>query len=153
LIDNLNEMVEHLSALNSKLVMLVGASEGSKSALLRELGAGRDVTVLLVGAALGSKLAAISQKQRRVDANDMLRQLADGHTVGDLLLLDNIELLFDRTLELAPLDVLKHLARARRVVANWPGQLRDGRLTYAEFGHPEHQDYSLQGVVPFAIHE
>jgi hypothetical protein len=40
-------------------------------------------------------------------------------------------------------------------VAVWPGELqgdaRTGRLTYADMGHPEHQDYSLAGVVPFEI--
>ena len=68
-----------------------------------------------------------------------------------MLLLDNIELLFDRTLQLDPLDLLKRHAHARRVVAVWPGELRDGRLTYAEMGHPEHQDYGLDGLVPFEI--
>jgi hypothetical protein len=29
--------------------------------------------------------------------------------------------------------------------------LREGRLTYAELGHPEHQDYGLDGLVPFEI--
>jgi hypothetical protein len=31
------------------------------------------------------------------------------------------------------------------------GDARTGRLTYADMGHPEHQDYGLAGVVPFEI--
>ncbi|MEF8759847.1 MAG: BREX-3 system P-loop-containing protein BrxF [Candidatus Accumulibacter sp. UW25] len=87
--------------------------------------------------------------------HDILRELADQHATGDLLLLDNIELLFDRSLQLDPLDLLKRHAHATRVVAVWPGELqgdtRTGRLTYADMGHPEHQDYSLAGLVPFEI--
>jgi hypothetical protein len=53
----------------------------------------------------------------------------------------NIELLFDRSLQLDPLDLLKRHAHAKRVVAVWPGELqgdtRTGRLTYADMGHPE----------------
>jgi len=115
------------------------------------LGKNRGATPLNIGSALGSRLAAIPQKQRPLQTNTILRELADQHAVGDLLLLDNIELLFDRTLQLDPLDLLKRHAHARRVVAVWPGELRDGRLIYAEMGHPEHQDYGLEGLVPFAI--
>lgn len=80
-----------------------------------------------------------------------LRDLGDEHAKGDLLLLDNLELLFDPSLQLDPLDVLKRHAHARRVVAVWPGQLRDGRLSYAELGHPEYREYGLNGLVPFEI--
>jgi hypothetical protein len=31
------------------------------------------------------------------------------------------------------------------------GDARTGRLTYADMGHSEHQDYSLAGVVPFEL--
>ena len=100
---------------------------------------------------MGSRLAPLSQRQRMLQTSVMMRELADEHAVGDLLLLDNIELLFDRALQLDPLDLLKRHAHSRRVVAVWPGELRDGRLIYAEMGHPEHQDYGLEGLVPFAI--
>ena len=151
MIDRLERLVEEIAALHSKLVLLIGAPGSGKTALLHALGKNRGATPLNIGSALGSRLAAIPQKQRPLQTNTILRELADQHAVGDLLLLDNIELLFDRTLQLDPLDLLKRHAHARRVVAVWPGQLRDGRLIYAEMGHPEHQDYGLEGLVPFAI--
>lgn len=151
MIDRLERLVEEIAALHSKLVLLIGAPGSGKTALLQVLGKNRGATPLNIGSALGSRLAAIPQKQRPLQTNTILRELADKHAVGDLLLLDNIELLFDRTLQLDPLDLLKRHAHARRVVAVWPGELRDGRLIYAEMGHPEHQDYGLEGLVSFAI--
>lgn len=151
MIDRLERLVEEIAALHSKLVLLIGAPGSGKTALLQVLGKNRGATPLNIGSALGSRLAAIPQKQRPLQTNTILRELADQRAVGDLLLLDNIELLFDRTLQLDPLDLLKRHAHARRVVAVWPGELRDGRLIYAEMGHPEHQDYGLEGLVPFAI--
>lgn len=151
MIDRLERLVEEIAALHSKLVLLIGAPGSGKTALLQVLGKNRGATPLNIGSALGSRLAAIPQKQRPLQTNTILRELADKHAVGDLLLLDNIELLFDRTLQLDPLDLLKRHAHARRVVAVWPGELRDGRLIYAEMGHPEHQDYGLEGLVLFAI--
>jgi hypothetical protein len=151
MLTRLDRLVDEISALHSKLILLVGRPECGKSALLAELANRRGVKVMNAGAALGKRLAALPQRKRMLQASVMMRELADQHAVGDLLLLDNIELLFDRTLQLDPLDLLKQLARSRRVVAVWPGQLRGGRLTYAEQGHPEHQDYGLEGLVPFAI--
>lgn len=151
MIDRLERLVEEIAALHSKLVLLIGAPGSGKTALLQVLAKNRGATPLNIGSALGNRLAAIPQKQRPLQTNPILRELADQHAVGDLLLLDNIELLFDRTLQLDPLDLLKRHAHARRVVAVWPGESRDGRLIYAEMGHPEHQDYGLEGLVPFAI--
>ncbi|WP_245754405.1 BREX-3 system P-loop-containing protein BrxF [Candidatus Accumulibacter aalborgensis] len=49
------------------------------------------------------------------------------------------------------MTLLKRHAHSKRVVAVWPGELRDdgktGRLTYAEMGHPEHRDYATDGLV------
>lgn len=152
----LGQLVDEVAALNSKLVLLIGPPHSGKTALLRSLAASRGVTPLNVGAQLGGLLAGMPQRQRRLQTTTILRELADKHAPGDLLLLDNIELLFDRSLQLDPLDLLKRHAHAKCVVAVWPGELqgdaRTGRLTYADIGHPERQDYSLAGLVPFEIH-
>ena len=106
-----------------------------------------------LGAELGKRLSAIQQKQRPLHANTILRELADQQTKDGLLLVDNIELLFDRSLLLDPLDLLKRHAQARRLVAVWPGELHNGRLTYAEMGHAEHQNYAIDGFVPFELQQ
>lgn len=104
-----------------------------------------------VGSELGRRLAAIPQKQRHLQAGTELRELADKHAKGDLLLMDNIELLFDTRLQLNPLDLLKRHAHSMRVVAVWPGDLHqvgnERRLTYAGMGHSEHRDYAADGFV------
>lgn len=152
MIERLEQLTDEVAALHNKLLMLVGPTGTRKSALIADLGHRRAATVLNVGRALGKRLASLPVKQRPLAAPTVLRELADQHTANGLLLLDNLELLFDRTLRLDPLDLLKQLARSRRVVAIWPGELRDGRLSYAELGHPENQDYSLEGLVPFETH-
>jgi hypothetical protein len=151
----LGRLVDEVGALQSKLILLIGQPNSRKSALLNSLGKSKGVTPLNVGVALGARLAGLPQRQRHLKTTTIMRELTDQHAPGDLLLLDNIELLFDRSLQLDPLDLLKRHAHSKRVVAVWPGQLqgdsRKGRLTYADMGHPEHQDYSLSGLVPFQI--
>lgn len=155
MIEKLERLIDEVGALQSKLVLLVGPPNAGKTALLHNLAKSKGVATLNVGAELGGRLACMTQKQRQLQSPSIMRELADQHASGDLLLLDNIELLFDTSLQLDPLDLLKRHAHARRVVAVWPGELqgdaKTGRLTYADIGHPEHQDYSLAGVVLFEI--
>ena len=140
-------LATEIGALHSKLILLVGAPHTGKTALLAAFAGRVDASTLNVGSELGRRLAVIPQKQRHLQAGTVLRELADEHAKGDLLLMDNIELLFDITLQLNPLDLLKRHAHSRRVVAVWPGELRDGRLAYADMGHSEYRDYATDGVV------
>lgn len=148
-LSSLRRLVDDVAALQSKLILLIGPVNSGKTALLRALAQSVGVPPLNLGLELGRLLAALPQKQRPLQAGAVLRNLADKFANGDLLLLDNIELLFDRSLKLDPLDLLKRHAHARRAVAVWPGELHDDRLTYAEMNHPEHQDYGLENVVLF----
>ena len=152
MIEKLHGIVEDISGLNSKLVLLIGPPRSGKSNLLGQLAARRQVRVLSIGATLGRELLTVPSTRRQLQAADLLKDLADDFASHGLLLMDNIELLFDRTLQLSPLDLLKRHAHARRVVAVWPGDLREDRLSYATTGHPEHQDYGIDGLVPFKIH-
>ena len=153
MIEKLDRLVGDVGAVHSKLILLVGSPRAGKTALLGKLGELRNVTPLNVGTEVAGQLSVCPQKQRHLQASTILRELADKHAVDNLLLIDNIELLFDRSLKLDPLDLLKRHAHARRVVAVWPGELRDGRLTYAAMGHPEYQNFAVDGVVTFEIRQ
>ena len=148
---HLEQLATELAAFRSKLILVTGAPHTGKTALLSAFAGRVDANILHVGSELGRRLAAIPQKQRHLQTGTLLRELADEHAKGDLLLMDNIELLFDATLQLNPLDVLKHHAHSRRVVAVWPGESLGGRLTYADMGHSEHRDYAKNGFVVMQI--
>lgn len=152
MLDELDRVVGDTTTLNSKLVLLVGPPGSGKSGLLNALAERKDATVLRLGTDLGRQLVSVPRTRRHLMASELLGDLANGSGAGGILFLDNIELLFDRTLQLDPLNLLKRHAHARRVVAVWPGEFRDGRLTYATTGHPEYQDYGVDGLVPFVIH-
>jgi len=149
MLTRLDRLVEEIGALHNKLVLLVGCPGCGKTTLLVALANRRATRVMNVGAALGKRLAVLPRTQRAIQAFGAMQELADEYANDDLLLLDNIELLFDRSLKLDPLDLLKRIAHLRRVVAVWPGELRDGRLIYAEMGHPEYRDYGIEHLIPF----
>jgi hypothetical protein len=152
MIEKLDNLVDDICGLNSKLVLLTGSPQAGKSELLRHLSARRLTKVCHVGAVFGQRLLSIPSTRRHLQAADLLRDLANEYSSHGLLLMDNIELLFDRTLRLSPVDLLKRLSHARCVVAAWPGEQSGDRLIYASTGHPEHQDCGIDGLVPFAVH-
>ncbi|TVQ87803.1 MAG: BREX-3 system P-loop-containing protein BrxF [Chromatiaceae bacterium] len=160
MLPRLKQLVDEVAPLHSKLILLIGPPGCGKTALLAALSEQAlaeqvHVSVMNLGMELGTRLSKLPNKQRRLQAGNLLREIADEHASGDLLLVDNIELLFDVSLAINPLDLLKRLAHARRVVAVWPGEYRQvgagTRITYAETSHPEHRDYSPDGVVPFYV--
>ena len=147
----LERLIGEIGDINSKLVLLVGASRSGKTKLLRDLGTKLNIEPLNVGLELGRRLAATPINKRGFSAGELLREIADKERTDDPLLLDNLELLFEKGLQINPLDLVKRLAHSKRVVAVWPGELRGDRLIYADMSHPEHRDYSRDGVVVLEI--
>lgn len=149
MLEALDERVEEVSALLSRLILLVGPPNSGKTKLLTALGERRRLGVVNVGAAFGCRLLEVPRSLRHAHAVELFKDLSAASATDGLLLLDHIELLFDRSLRLNPLDLLKRQAHVRRVVAAWPGELSSGRLTYATIGHPEYQDYGTDGLILF----
>ncbi len=152
MLTKLERYLGQLGELNTKLIVLAGPRGSGKTKLLRELGDKLGVQPLNVNLELGRRLSATSQAGRGFSAGQLLRDIADKERKeDDLLLLDNLELLFERGLQINPLDLIKRLAHSKRVVAVWPGELRGNRLYYAEMTHSEYRDYDAEGVVALAI--
>lgn len=123
-----------------RLVLLVGSPRSGKTALLQDIASSHDLQLINVNLRLSELLLDLTQQQRAVRAHRLLAELADD-TPGDLLLLDNIELLFGVELKLDPLRLLQGLSRNRTLIASWTGEFIGERLVYAEPSHPEFRRY------------
>jgi hypothetical protein len=60
-----------------------------------------------------------------------------------VVLLDNIEILFDVSLMLDPLRLLQGLSRNKTVVAAWSGSVEGKHMVYATPDHAEYKRYPL----------
>lgn len=147
MLEKLERLISEIGDLNSKLILLVGPSRSGKTQLIRQLGAKLNIEPLNIGLESGRRLAATPNNKRGFSAGELLREIADKERTEDLLLLDNLELLFEPGLQINPLDLVRRLAHSKCVVAVWPGELRGDRLVYADMSHPEHRDYRRDGVV------
>lgn len=151
MIDDLERVVRDTASLNSKLVLLIGGPRSGKSALLGKLSERMQERVMNVGVELGRQLLLLPKTRRNLQVSEAFKALSDVTSARGVLLADNLELLFDRTLRITTLDLLMAQARIRAVVAVWPGELRDKRLSYAVPGHPEYQDHSHDGAILFRV--
>lgn len=147
----LEMLVDEISAVHTKLVLLVSARGGGKTKLLSEFGLKFHIRPTNVGLELARRLATTPFNSRGFSAGELLREIADKEPNDGPLLLDNLELLFEPGLRINPLELIKRLAHSKRVVAVWPGELCGDRLVYADMSHPEHRDSSRDGVVVLEI--
>lgn len=147
MLDQLDRLAHEASALHNRLVLVVGKPGAGKSGLLRQLADRRDVQVLNLGLEFSRRVAAFPKRQRALQATAVLRDTATAHGGDQALIADNLEILFDRGLQMDPLDALRRLSHGRTMVVAWPGMVTGGRLTYAPPEHPEHQDYPVTGLV------
>lgn len=150
-LENLQQRLLDVEQLQHKLILLVGGTAEGRTALLGALQAEHIAAPLHLGVALASALAELPQRERHLQTGTLLRAVAQSHSPSGPLLIDGIELLFDTSLKVNALDLLKRQSLARPVVAAWPGEWRNGRVTYATLGHPEHQDHAADGAIIFEI--
>jgi len=135
-----------------RLLLLVGPARSGKTTALREFAESVGWPRLNLNLQLSERLLEVPSRFRQIRILDLLRDVA-GEATGDGLVLDNIELLFQRSLQQDPLQALLALSRSRVVVAAWCGDHSDVALTYAAPGHAEYRHYPEPGctILPVGV--
>lgn len=135
-----------------RLVVLAGAPGSGKTALLHSMAQKFGCPLVNVNLELSKKLLELTRAQRSRQVDRLFKELIVAES-GDVVLLDNLEILFDTALEVETLRLLQASSRNRTLVASWNGSFRDGTLTYAEPGHPEFIQYKGTEAVVVTIGE
>jgi len=142
----IDDVLPRLKDAYYKLVLVVGPARLGKTAALLELAARHDWPRLNVNLRISEKLLDLTHRQRAVRVAGILSDITS-EAASDVVLLDNIELLFAKDLSQDPLRLLQSLSRNRTVVAVWPGLFDGTYLSYAEPGHPEARRYATPQAV------
>jgi hypothetical protein len=119
-----------------KLILAVGPARTGKTAALTEMAEKHKWPRVNVNLCLSEKLLELTHRQRAVRVAGILDDTVRNEN-SNVVLLDNVELLFAAELAQDPLKLLQSLSRNRTIVAAWPGNFDGAALTYAEPSHPE----------------
>ena len=114
--------------------------------MLTELSAHHNWPRVNVNLRLSERLLELTHRQRATRVANILDDMVRA-AQSDVVLLDNIELLFAEELSQDPLRLLQSLSRNRAIIAAWPGSFDGACLTYAEPGHPEARRYQTPQAV------
>lgn len=90
-----------------------------------------------IGKELSSFLLLADTTDRSRDIYIWLENYLREKASGPVVCLD-IDLLFEPSLKLEPLNIFLKISRYTKLIILWPGSYKDGVLSYAQ---PEHQHY------------
>jgi ABC-type uncharacterized transport system ATPase component len=122
-----------------RLVLLVGSTGSGKTTILRNVSDELGVPVINVNLELSAKLIELTAKQRTIHLTRLLNEIAEKG--NSTLVLDNLEILFDKELKQDPLRLLQGISRNYLVLASWNGKATGRKLLYAQSDHPEYRSY------------
>ncbi len=139
-------MIPEAASAYHRLILVVGPPRTGKTSALRDLAEECGWPLVNVNLELAEKLLELTSKQRALRVPRILSEIVDRHP-GDVLLLDNTEVLFSPDLQQDPLRLLQGLSRNRTVIACWSGEVDGENLTYAQAPHPEYRRYVRPQVI------
>lgn len=132
--------IEQASELYHRLVLVVAPQGSGKTEVLRNIQKHLGVAFVNVNLEVSRQLLDLTTKQQALQVSRIMEDiLREAET--EVVLLDNIEILFEVSLKQDPLRLLQGLSRNRTIVASWNGEIRDKNLTYASPDHLEYRRY------------
>ena len=137
--DKLLQNLNSAKALYCQLVLLVGKSDTGKTAILQNVANTIGTEVINVNRMLSARLLELTPRKRILRMPEILGEIVK--TASTPVLLDNLEILFEKELRQDPLRLLLGISRNHLIAASWNGTAEDGKLIYAEPGHPEYRRY------------
>lgn len=125
-----------------RLVLLVAPSGCGKTKVVHEISKRLSIPIINLNLELSRSLLELTEKERALHSQEKFQEIINQEE-GDIILLDNIELLFSSQLKLDPLRLLQMVSRDRTIVSTWSGTLENDHLIYAE---PKHHEYYRKPV-------
>ena len=146
----LEQAIEQASSQYFRLVILAGPPGSGKTATMQSVAQKIGCQVVNVNLELSKKMLELSRTQRSRQVARLMKEVIAAVS-GNVVLLDNLEILFDTGLAVEPLRLLQVSSRNRTVVASWSGSYVAGTLTYAEPGHPEFVQFKQSEAVVITV--
>ncbi|HOC39686.1 MAG TPA: BREX-3 system P-loop-containing protein BrxF [Thermodesulfobacteriota bacterium] len=129
-----------------RLVLLVAPSGSGKTAILRDVSAKTGTPLVNLNLELSQGMLELTKRQRILQFPRLLDGIVK-NAPGDVVLLDNTEIIFDTSLKQDPLRSLQRVSRNKTIFASWNGLIEGDYLVHAVPGHPEYRSYTARELV------
>jgi len=146
LVGQVLKKINEVYPLYYRLILIVGSAGSGKTKILQEVAEDTSSPVINVNLELSRRMLDLTKRQRALYLDKLLNEII-GDAKGEVILLDNIEILFDYELKQNPLHLLQKLSRNKTIVATWNGTIVDHNLTYAVPNHREYRRYPIDDLI------
>jgi hypothetical protein len=143
LADQVVRKIRQVDELYHRLMLVVAAAGTGKTTALQDIQERIGAPLANVNLELSRRMLDLTERQRALQLPRLLREVIND-AEGEVVLLDNIEILFDVSLKQDPLRLLQGLSRNKTVVAAWNGAIDGAHMVYAVPGHPEYRRYMVR---------
>jgi hypothetical protein len=133
--DEINAQIAALSGAHFRLLWIAGGDASKRHAHLQEIAKDSGVPLLDVGKMLSAALLDLPVKLRAVSAEECFHDLLK-EGAGDVRCLEHLDILFDQSLQLDAISLIKNSSRRFTLVASWPGVHKGDMLSYGSPDHP-----------------
>ncbi len=146
LADQIMRKVSRAAGLYHRLILVVAPAGAGKTSALRDVRERTGALLVNVNLELSRRMLELTERQRTLQASRLLGEIVGNGNEG-MILLDNLEIIFDVGLAQDPLQLLRGLSRNQTVVAAWSGAVTNNLLTYAVPNHPEYRRYPVHDLL------
>ena len=146
LAEQIMRKVKRVADLYHRLILVVAPAGAGKTTALQDVRERTGAPLVNVNLELSRHMLELTKRQRALRLSGLLQDLV-GNGGDEMILLDNIEVIFGIGLKQDPLRLLQGLSRNQTVVAAWSGTIVEDALIYADPTHPEYRRYPLRDVL------
>ena len=143
LADQIMGKVVGIAKLYYRLILVIAPAAAGKTTSLRDVRDRTGAPLVNVNLDLSRRMLELTERQRSLQVLAHFREIV-ANCGGEMILLDNIEVIFDVTLKQDPLRLLQGLSRNKTIVAAWNGTIVDNSLIYGVPTHPEYKRYPIR---------
>jgi hypothetical protein len=144
------QKMKEAGQLYHRLTLVVGPPGSGKTRGLHHV---KDITgapLINVNMELSKRMLDLTERQRCLQIARLLDEIVK-EAASEVVLLDNLEILFNVDLQQDPLRLLQGMSRNRTVVATWNGSIENNRLIYAAPEHPEYRKYPVTDLLTVIV--
>ena len=143
LADQVVRKINQAAELYPRLMLVVAPARAGKTTALQDVQERVGAPLINVNLDLSRRMLDLTERQRALQLPRLLREIIND-AAGEVVLFDNIEILFDVALKQDPLRLLQGLSRNKTVVAAWNGSIDGDHMIYAVPDHPEYRRYMVR---------